>query len=125
MKRRHLAAVEFAANIPRELDAGVLYVSMEHSTAIHSCMCGCGHEVVTPFGRRSWSVTYDGEGVSLWPSIGNAALPCRSHYILRDNKILWLEKEEHRALPQLARERPSPFSRLAAWLDGKFSADTK
>ncbi len=34
-----------------------------------------------------WSLTYDGENVSLTPSIGNWALPCRSHYWIRKGKV--------------------------------------
>ncbi|GAA4348152.1 DUF6527 family protein [Microbacterium rhizosphaerae] len=88
-RRNRLAGVRFRAEIPQELDPGVLYVSMEHSTAIHSCMCGCGHEVVTPLGPGSWRLCYDGETITLTPSIGNGALPCRSHYIIRESQIIW------------------------------------
>lgn len=66
---------------------------MEHAVAIQACVCGCGREVVTPFRSDSWTISYDGVGVSVRPSIGNGALPCRSHYIIRDNRIVWLEPE--------------------------------
>jgi hypothetical protein len=32
---------------------------------------------------------FDGESVSLAPSIGNWEFPCRSHYWIRDNTIRW------------------------------------
>jgi hypothetical protein len=38
----------FVKGVPRELEPGVLYVSMEYGTVVHSCCCGCGLEVVTP-----------------------------------------------------------------------------
>ena len=35
------------------------------------CCCGCGEEVVTPFSPAQWQMSFDGEAVSLHPSIGN------------------------------------------------------
>lgn len=125
MKHHHVANVVFAKHIPRELEAGVFYVSMDYATAIHACMCGCGREVVTPFGRASWTITYDGERVSLWPSIGNGAFPCRSHYIVRDGRIVWLKKDENRAHSPRASEQPSFFGRLAAWFGASTSGQPK
>lgn len=77
----------FIRNIPRELEVGVLYISMEYATAVHSCCCGCGEQVVTPFSLTDWKMIYDGETVSLTPSVGNWNLACRSHYIIKHNII--------------------------------------
>ena len=33
-------------------------------------------------------LTFDGT-VTIWPSIGNWALPCQSHYIIDHGKIKW------------------------------------
>ncbi|XZW32437.1 DUF6527 family protein [Acinetobacter baumannii] len=77
----------FIRNIPRELEVGVLYISMEYATAVHSCCCGCGEQVVTPFSPTDWKMIYDGETVSLTPSVGNWNLVCRSHYIIKHNII--------------------------------------
>lgn len=112
---RHLEGVVFTAVIPQELDPGVLYASMEHSTAIHSCMCGCGSEVVTPFGRGSWRVCYDGDTISLAPSVGNGALPCRSHYLIRESQIVWLPPELTRSEKEASQTR-RPRRRITAWL---------
>lgn len=78
----------FIRSIPRELDVGVIYISMEYSTAVHCCCCGCGEQVVTPFSPTDWKMIYDGESVSLTPSIGNWHSACRSHYII--NRVLSL-----------------------------------
>ena len=75
-------------SIPRDLEPGVLYVSMEFSTAMHLCCCGCGEQVVTPFSPTDWRMSFNGESVSLWPSIGNWNYACRSHYIIRDGKVI-------------------------------------
>ena len=47
--------------IPRQLKAGKLYISMDYGTVMHLCCCGCGNEVVTPLHPARWSITYDGE----------------------------------------------------------------
>lgn len=78
----------FVKGVPRELEPGILYVSMEYGTVVHSCCCGCGHEVVTPLTPTDWNLNYDGEGISLWPSVGNWNLPCQSHYIIDRNRII-------------------------------------
>lgn len=78
----------FVKHIPEQLEPGVLYISMEYGSAAHSCCCGCGEEVVTPFTPTDWEVTYDGETVSLWPSVGNWNQRCRSHYVIRRGQVL-------------------------------------
>jgi hypothetical protein len=80
---------EFVGEIPRGLEDGVLYVSMEFATVVHRCACGCGGKVVTPLSPTDWHITYDGEGVSLFPSVGNWSFPCRSHYVIRASRVQW------------------------------------
>lgn len=80
---------QFVEYMPEILEEGIIYISMSYATAAHSCCCGCGHEVVTPFSPTDWKVTFDGESVSLSPSIGNWSFPCRSHYWIKRNKIAW------------------------------------
>lgn len=82
---------KFVEFIPDALDDGVLYVSLTHGTAVHRCCCGCGREVVTPLTPTDWKLTFDGETVSLYPSIGNWNFPCRSHYWITQNRIEWAE----------------------------------
>jgi hypothetical protein len=79
----------FVEFMPPELDEGVLYISMPYATATHRCFCGCGMKVVTPLSPTDWSLKFDGDAVSLDPSIGNWSYPCRSHYILRGNQVRW------------------------------------
>ena len=66
----------------------MLYISVEYATAVHSCCCGCGDRVVTPFTPTDWRITFDGESVSLDPSVGNWNQKCRSHYVIRRNRVL-------------------------------------
>jgi hypothetical protein len=78
----------FVEHIPERLEAGVLYVSMEYATSAHSCCCGCGEEVVAPFTPTDWKMTFDGESISLRPSIGSWTLKCRSHYVIDRGKVI-------------------------------------
>lgn len=77
----------FTPSIPRELEPGVLYISIDCATAIHVCCCGCGQEVVTPLTPTDWQMTFDGETVSLWPSIGNWNFECKSHYVIDRSRV--------------------------------------
>ncbi|WP_092191483.1 DUF6527 family protein [Desulfomicrobium norvegicum] len=78
----------FVENLPEKLEAGILYISIKYATSAHLCCCGCGEEVVTPFTPTDWKMTFDGESVSLRPSIGNWTLKCRSHYVIDHGKVI-------------------------------------
>jgi hypothetical protein len=78
----------FVRNVPRELAPGVLYISMDYATAVHSCCCGCGERVVTPFTPTDWRMMFDGESISLHPSVGNWNQKCRSHYVIERSRVL-------------------------------------
>ncbi len=78
----------FVRHLPEMLEPGILYISMGYATAAHSCCCGCGEEVVTPFSPAGWRMTFNGETVSLWPSVGNWSLRCRSHYMIDHGHVL-------------------------------------
>lgn len=93
---------EFVEFIPEQLATGTLYVSMEYATASHLCCCGCGEKVVTPFTPIDWRMTFDGETVSLRPSVGNWEQQCQSHYVIDRNRVV-----EHGpwTRTQVARER--------------------
>ena len=80
---------EFVDVIPETLQPKMLYISIKYATAVHLCMCGCGHEVVTPLTPTDWKLIYDGDTVSLSPSIGNWSFPCRSHYWIDRSRVRW------------------------------------
>lgn len=75
--------------MPAELSAGILYVSERYKTAIHLCPCGCNSKIVTPLEPTEWTFVADDEKPTLYPSLGNWQLPCRSHYWIFDGKIEW------------------------------------
>ena len=88
---------EFVEFVPEQLEEGVLYISMRFATAAHLCACGCGNKVVTPFTPTDWKLIFDGDTVSVDPSIGNWAFPCQSHYWISSNEVVWA--------PRWSRER--------------------
>ena len=83
---------KFVEYIPDELESGVLYISMNYCTAVHKCVCGCGNEVVTPISRKGWKLSFDGETISLTPSIGSWNLACKSHYFITNNTVRFARK---------------------------------
>lgn len=60
-----------------------------YATAVHNCFCGCGLKVVTPISPVGWKLTFDGESATLFPSIGSWSFPCRSHYFVRHDTVVW------------------------------------
>lgn len=120
--------------MPTGLKEGTLYISIRYRTAVHLCACGCGSKVVTPIKPAKWKLAYDGEGVSLYPSIGNWQFPCRSHYWIRDNRVEWagdwskkqIERSRKREADELHDyyemrttgdgDKRGPIARLAGWV---------
>jgi hypothetical protein len=102
---------EFVRSFPECLEEGVLYVSVEFGSAAHRCFCGCGQEVYTPLSPRDWMMIYDGEAVSLDPSIGNWSFRCQSHYWLERGRVTWARQwsvkqiERGRALDRIRKAR--------------------
>lgn len=80
---------EFVDAMPEEIEGGRLYISVRFRTAAHLCARGCERRVVTPIKPAKWSFTYNGQVVSLSPSIGRWQLPCQSHYWIRNNQVIW------------------------------------
>lgn len=80
---------KFVEFMPEELKEAVLYVSMQHAIAIHQCCCGCRNEVVTPLSPTDWQLTFDGDSITLYPSIGNWRFDCQSHYWIKRNAVRW------------------------------------
>lgn len=80
---------EFVEFMPPTLVPGKLYVSMTYATTQHLCACGCGNKVVLPLSPAEWNLHFDGESVSISPSVGNWEYTCRSHYWIEKNQIRW------------------------------------
>jgi hypothetical protein len=111
MMRCQKLSHRFVQFVPEKLEPGVLYVSLEYATSSHACCCGCGEEVVIPFSPVGWRMTFDGESVSIWPSVGSWTLRCRSHYVIDRGNVVkappWSESQvaAERLRDKAARER--------------------
>lgn len=97
MLRHRRLEHRFVKHVPDRLEAGVLYVSVEYGIVSHLCCCGCGEEVVTPLTPTDWRLIFDGETISLLPSVGNWSLRCRSHYVIDRGRVIeagrWTEPQ--------------------------------
>lgn len=82
---------EFVTLMPKKLQEDVLYISIEYKTATHLCACGCGNKVMTSITPTGWTLSYNGDNVSLNPSIGSWNLPCKSHYWIRSGQVVWVD----------------------------------
>jgi len=118
-----LRAVEhrFVEFVPRVLDPGVLYISLEYTTVAHLCCCGCGKRVILPLSPAQWEITFDGETISLWPSVGNWDLGCRSHYVIERNQVRWSKQWSPE---QVAAGRRDDTSALNGQLEHKSGASS-
>lgn len=96
MLRKKRLKHRFVDSIPSTLQDGILYVCLKHKIVSHICACGCGHRIDTPLDPAEWKLTYDGETVSLYPSIGNWDLPCLSHYYITSDMVIPIRKKKRR-----------------------------
>ncbi|WP_425122937.1 DUF6527 family protein [Burkholderia gladioli] len=93
---------------------------MAYGTAVHSCCCGCGEQVVTPFSPTDWKMTYDGESISLTPSVGNWYSGCRSHYIVRQGRVI---EAESWSQAQIEAEHRRDVAAKASFYSDKVAVD--
>lgn len=102
MTRQSEIGFQFVDHIPNQLEEGILYIAAEFGAVVHLCCEGCGERVSTPLHPGQWTLTFDGTTVSLNPSVGNWGLPCRSHYIIRRNRVVWAADWSNEAIVKSA-----------------------
>ena len=105
---------EFVECVPEQLKEGVLYISQRFRLCSHKCCCGCGEEVVTPLSPAEWTLTREGELVSLWPSVGNWDYACRSHYVIRRNRVIEALPMTDRQITRVQQRDAADLARLVA-----------
>lgn len=89
MSRQDRVKHEFVEFIPHEVEPATVYIAGTYATCAHLCPCGCGNKVVTPLAPTEWKLTFDGETISLRPSIGNWSFDCQSHYWIKESRVIW------------------------------------
>lgn len=114
----------FVDSAPQTLEPAKLYISTRYRAIVHLCLCGCGEKILLNLDPDGWSFTFDGRSISIHDSVGNVGIPCRSHYLIRRNRVVWLPPLsaidpqaalDATARPGEPRETP-PSSRLPRWL---------
>ena len=82
----------FVETMPDTMVDGEIYVSVKYGVSIHLCICGCKNKIVLPFNSKgdgyNWKYERSGDNVSFSPSVGNWQLPCKTHYFIKNNKII-------------------------------------
>lgn len=131
MNRLNYLEPIFVEFIPEQLESGIIYISLKYSTVAHLCCCGCGKEVITPLNPAKWRLTENEGHISLSPSIGNWSFPCKSHYWILKNKVVWasemssdmisaVQASDLNAVKALV---PKSFwMRLRQWINNKLSS---
>jgi hypothetical protein len=89
MKPERQLTHRFVEYIPDDLEEDIVYVCVPFATVVHKCASGCGREIVTPISPTDWKLIFDGQTISLHPSVGNWSLPCQSHYWIRRDRVEW------------------------------------
>ena len=117
---------KFVEYIPTDIEDETLYISIEYDIAKHKCACGCGADIVTTLSPARWKMIYDGETVSLDPSIGNWTHACKSHYFIINDKVVWAGNFTPNKISQVIKndeetikkhtEKDSIFIRILKWL---------
>lgn len=122
----------WVGDMPSRMREGELYISVKHRLTEHLCACGCGEEISLPLGRCDWRIVFDGETISLSPSVGNWRLPCGSHYIIHENATKWCrpwsqsdvirnrKRDQAEKLKEIAKRRPR--MRWLRWVGRTLSA---
>ena len=98
--------------IPKDFELGKLYFSKKYGVAGHLCPCGCGNRIITPIDETEWSITIKKGRPTLYPSIGNWQLSCKSHYWITNGEIKWSYKwtdEQIMAGQQAEEERKKSY----------------
>ena len=74
---------------------GEIWIGHRHRTVNLRCPCGCGDLTVLSLHPSRWHVHFDGKAVSLKGPTGGSVWAnsgCGSHYLVRDNAVIWLDR---------------------------------
>jgi hypothetical protein len=73
--------------IPKNLEQNKIYISEKKNTSSHLCLCGCNKVIVNPINFKHWEISENSQKqITLFPSILNNHLDCKSHYVITNNK---------------------------------------
>ena len=98
-----------------EIKAGELWITHKHRTVNLRCPCGCGDLTVLSLHPSRWHVRYDGKSISLDGPTGGSVWAnsgCGSHYLIKENAVIWLDRIDPMSSFRVCRHRARPL----AWL---------
>ena len=81
--------VSVVDRIPKTLESGIVYHSVEFELAALLCACGCGHRTTLLVPDSHQVRSQDGYA-TITPSIGACDAPCGSHYFISAGEVTWL-----------------------------------
>ena len=94
-----------------KIEVGHLWISHKHRTINLRCPCGCGELTVLSLHPSRWHVHFDGRSVSLDGPTGGSVWAysgCHSHYRIRNNSVVWLDRiapRRHQEYADVERKR--------------------
>ena len=83
-------------NFSRNVEAGELMTGQNNRLIQFQCPCGCGNQIdlfTKEYWNRpgkNWTIEVKDSKVTLWPSINMVNHDCKSHFWIRDNKVVWV-----------------------------------
>lgn len=116
---------KFVDRVPSEIEEGIIYISTSVNTAIHLCPCGCKTEIVTPIDPSEWNFTYDGETITLHPSVGVWGAECKSHYWIRKNNIEWSRTYTDKEIDEVRKLERAENNQYYIQLKSEYNPDSK
>ena len=97
-KQRYKVTPRFVEQIPPgKRESGVILVCIKYGVMSLACPCGCGLTMDLSIEPHRWRIEWDGEHLSVCPSVSSSGLPCRSHYWIQSNRIEWCRPISHAA----------------------------
>ena len=84
---------------------GELWISHKHRTINLRCSCRCGDLTILSLHPSRWHLHFDGKAVSLSGPTGGSVWAnsgCGSHYFIRNNAVIWLDRIDPARHPEYA-----------------------
>jgi hypothetical protein len=87
--------VDSRDHVPPELGQKIFVVKRNgrNRWVILACPCGCSQRIEVNLMRSiypHWRLRRHNGTISLWPSLWVSAESCGSHFVLIDNRVLWV-----------------------------------
>jgi hypothetical protein len=94
---KHCRTVESMTDVPENPGADLFVVHRQglDRRVAFACPCRCGRRIDLSLMKADWphwSLVRNNDAVTLTPSIWLRADPCGSHFLVRGNRIVWIQR---------------------------------